>query len=265
MYSVFISYSHVDATIANDVCARLDSAGVSYFRDIKNIDWGDGINEQVRESLLDSESILVIVSPASLKSLWVPYEIGYCAALNKKVLPYLVHPSLDLPGYIDGVKHITNLDDLSAYFARPIREWGTVYNRTAKQLPDVRVGYSPAIARGSRGETNTVVVFSVANHDDKPVYMNNVSLLLDNKMRMQIHRDVLTGQPYYRKTLNPGERMDVRITRDTFISRSPFAPNGIDPETVVGVVASDDIGREFHGDPARLVATLLELFPERRK
>jgi len=59
--------------------------------------------------------------------------------------------------------------------------------------------------------------------------------------------------------------MDVRITRDAFTSTGPFAPNGIDPETVIGVVATDDIGREFPGDSSRLIATLLELFPERRK
>ena len=265
MHSVFISYSHIDAAVADDICLRLESAKVSHFRDIKNIDWGDGINERVREALLESQSILVIVSPASLKSLWVPFEIGYCAALNRKVLPYLVHPSIELPGYIAGIKNISNLDDLSAYFSRPIRDWATVYTRPQKKLPDVRVTYSPAIASGARGETNTVVVFSIANHDDMPVYMNNVSLMLNNQMRMQITRDTLTGQPYYRKTLNPGERMDVRITRDAFAPSGPFAPNGVDPESVIGVVASDDIGQEFPGDPSRLVSTILELFPERRK
>jgi len=265
MHSVFISYSHIDASVANDICARLESAGVSYFRDIKNIDWGDGINEKVREALLESQSILVIVSPASLESLWVPFEIGYCAALNRKVLPYLVHPSLKLPGYFAGVKHISNLDDLSEYFGRPIRDWGTVYPRTQKSLPDVRVTYSPAVARDPRGEINTVVVFSISNHDDMPVYMNNISLMLNNQMRMQITHDFLTGLPYYRKTLNPGERMDVRITRDAFRSTRPFSPNGVNPEAVIGVVATDDIGREFTGDSARLVPTLLKLFPELRK
>lgn len=193
MYSVFISYSHIDATVADDICARLESAGVSYFRDIKNIDWGDGINEQVRDALLESQSILVIISPASLKSLWVPFEIGYCAALNRKVLPYLVHPSIDLPGYISGIKCISNPEALSAYFNRPIREWGTVYTKPQKQLPDVRVSYTPAIARSRDGKSNTVVVFSIANHDEMPVYMNNVSLMLNNHMRMQITHDTLTG------------------------------------------------------------------------
>ena len=130
MHSVFISYSHIDAAVADDICLRLDSAGVSHFRDIKNIDWGDGINERIREALLESQSILVIVSPASLRSLWVTVEIGFRAALNRKVLPYLVHPSIELPGYIDGIKNMRNLDDLSAYFSRPIRDWDNFYART---------------------------------------------------------------------------------------------------------------------------------------
>jgi len=59
--------------------------------------------------------------------------------------------------------------------------------------------------------------------------------------------------------------MDVRITRDAFRSTRPFSPNGVNPEAVIGVVATDDIGREFTGDSARLVPTLLKLFPELRK
>ena len=76
MYSVFISYSHVDAGVADEICSLLDEAEVSYFRDVKNIDWGDGINEHLRAALLDSQSVLVIISPASLKSVWVPFEVG---------------------------------------------------------------------------------------------------------------------------------------------------------------------------------------------
>lgn len=229
MYSVFISYSHADDILADNICCILDAVGVNYFRDVKQIEWGDGINERVREALLESQSVLVIISPASLKSLWVPFEIGSCSALNRKVLPYLQYPALDLPGYIAGIKHISKLEEVSEYFSRPAREWGTVYSNPPKNLPDVRVTYSPAISRNSKGEASTIVAISAANHDGMPVYMNNVSLMFNNEMRMRIVQDMLTGQSYSRKTLNPGERMDIRITREAFTSTGPLTLTGLIP------------------------------------
>ncbi|MCA9195288.1 MAG: toll/interleukin-1 receptor domain-containing protein [Planctomycetales bacterium] len=264
MHSVFISYSHVDSAIADSICTALEAANVSYFRDVKSIDWGDGINEEVRTALLESQSILAIISRASLQSVWVPFEVGYCSALGRKVLPFLVQPLLDLPGYISGVKYLSNLDDVSAYFSRPIREWAPSRTAASKPKPDVRVTYSPAIARDYRGGTTTIVAISVSNHDDKPVYISDVGLLTKDEMKLQITNDPLTGQPYYRITLNPGERMDVRITRDAFGPSGPFAPNGIDPTDVIDVVATDEIGRQFFADSTNLVATLFELFPERK-
>lgn len=265
MYSVFISYSHVDGGVANEICSILDSIGISYFRDVKNIGWGDGISDQVRSALIDSQSVLAIISPASLKSVWVPFEVGYCSALNRKVLPYLTHPAIDLPGYIGGVKFLSSLEDVSAYFSRPVREIGLPSSMTQERVPDVRVTYSAALARKLDGSFHSIVVFSIANHDSKAVYLNSLSLVSSSGVRMQITHDPLTGRPYERKMLNPGERMDVRIDRGAFEPSQPFAPNGIDPTSITDVVAIDDIGREFHGDTTRLVPVLLELFPERGK
>ena len=51
---VFLSYSHVDTTIANDIGAALNDLGVEYFRDVKDIEWGDRIETEVQTALEDS-------------------------------------------------------------------------------------------------------------------------------------------------------------------------------------------------------------------
>jgi len=99
-YDVFISYSHVDKGFVTDFSGELDKIGVGYFLDEKELDWGSHINESIKSSLFESKCILVIISPASLKSEWVPFEIGYAIANGKKILPLLIHPSLDMPAYI---------------------------------------------------------------------------------------------------------------------------------------------------------------------
>src|SRR5882724_8937385 len=117
MRSVFISYSRVDATTANEITAVLTDLGVQYFRDIKNINWGDAINSRVRDELRKCIAVLVIISPASLKSQWVPYEIGHASALGKKILPFLTHPSIEAPLYIRDLNFITSIEQVKDYFS----------------------------------------------------------------------------------------------------------------------------------------------------
>lgn len=104
MATVFVSYSHIDSGHADAVTGVLEELGVEYFRDTKNIGWGDSITASVGAGLQKAQGILVIISPASLESHWVPYEIGQARALQKCVLPYLVCPALDVPHYIRDLK-----------------------------------------------------------------------------------------------------------------------------------------------------------------
>jgi hypothetical protein len=118
MADVFISYSHVDSDLVDEICSILDESGVEYFRDIKNSDWGDSINQTVNSGLKDAVALLLVLSPASVTSQWVAYETGRCVESNKKILPFLQHPSVKVPGFIGGddTLHINDLDSLRSYF-----------------------------------------------------------------------------------------------------------------------------------------------------
>lgn len=116
MSSVFLSYSHADATVADDIGAMLDDLDIQYFRDIKDIDVGDEITGSVTQALECCRALLVIVSPASLASQWVPYEIGNASGRSKKVLPYLTHPALEVPHYIRDLSYATTVEQLRDYF-----------------------------------------------------------------------------------------------------------------------------------------------------
>jgi TIR domain len=117
MSVVFISYSHVDLKVADEIAAILDEYEIKYFRDVKDIEWGAPISAKVKEGIEDSIAILVIISPASLKSHWVPYEIGYATAKGKRILPYLEHPSLDVPSYIRDLNHKSDIAQVKTFFA----------------------------------------------------------------------------------------------------------------------------------------------------
>jgi len=115
---VFISYAHEDSGLVDQLCDRLLSAGLQYFRDTKDISWGGRISSEVQKALEQAGGVVVVVSPASVKSQWVPYEIGYATALRKPILPLLTHPSIDLPEYLADLRYITNLDEIGTFIGQ---------------------------------------------------------------------------------------------------------------------------------------------------
>lgn len=116
MAAVFISYSHLDSKIAEEIASVLSHFGVEYFLDCRDVEWGESIKERVCDGIRECIALLVIVSAASRKSEWVLFEIGHASALKKDILPYLIHPLEDLPDCIQGLKHLDSLDEVRHHF-----------------------------------------------------------------------------------------------------------------------------------------------------
>jgi hypothetical protein len=98
--------------------------GVKHFLDEKAIDRGEPITTAVRAALDDCYAVVVIISHASLKSAWVPYEVGYALGASsmgakKKVIPLITDPTLDVPGYLVDLKYATDIKGLVSYFRSP--------------------------------------------------------------------------------------------------------------------------------------------------
>ena len=115
-YCVFISYSAVDKKTATKLARALNEHNIDYYLDRKDMIWGGDVTRQVSAALRRCTHVLVVISPASLKSNWVPYEVGYAQALRKTILPFLMHPSIDLPGYLQRLHYKTELQQVVEYF-----------------------------------------------------------------------------------------------------------------------------------------------------
>ena len=72
----FISYSHDDAETALKIQGECCRAQIDCFLDRKDISWGDSLSDVVGRGLGDCSHLLLVLSPASLKSNWVFYEVG---------------------------------------------------------------------------------------------------------------------------------------------------------------------------------------------
>ena len=115
---VFISYSHSDSAVADSIVATLDELGIQTFRDIKNIDWGEKLSVSVRNGLQSSAAILVILSPGSIKSQWVAYEVGFGIGTKKRILPYLTHRDLARPGFIEDLRYVKSVEEVREFFSK---------------------------------------------------------------------------------------------------------------------------------------------------
>lgn len=152
MSLVFISYSHIDSSDADAIVTTLDDLGVDTFRDVKDIEWGQAISTKVREGLEAAAAIIVIVSPGSLKSQWVAYEVGYGTGTGKRILPYLTHPALGLPGFMADLTYVKSIDNIRDFFETNT-DWHTSNQPTvdnAKRtatLSDMQVEYIMTISK----------------------------------------------------------------------------------------------------------------------
>jgi len=117
--NVFISYSHHDRETAKSIYNIIERHGLNPMLDEKDISGGEVIDDKVKTLLSQAQVLIVVISPSSIKSPWVFYEIGRADDSGKKIIPYLTHPGLisDLPIFLQKRKHFNNFVDIEQFFA----------------------------------------------------------------------------------------------------------------------------------------------------
>ncbi len=88
-YDVFVSYAREDGEFVASLLSRLNDENIRAFAD-RAIESGDNWLSRLEYAFRESEMILFIVSPHSLKSKWVHVEAGAAWILEKKMFPVLL-------------------------------------------------------------------------------------------------------------------------------------------------------------------------------
>lgn len=88
-YLVFISHSSLDAWIARVIVEKIEALGAECWLDEKDLAGGDVIVEDIILGIDACNEAIVLISPNSVKSQWVPFEIGGVRAQHKRVTPIL--------------------------------------------------------------------------------------------------------------------------------------------------------------------------------
>jgi hypothetical protein len=88
-YIVFISHSSYDRWIAQVMAEKIEGAGADCWLDEKDLEGGGVIVEDIIRGIDACNEAIVLISPQSVQSQWVAFEIGGVRAQHKRVTPIL--------------------------------------------------------------------------------------------------------------------------------------------------------------------------------
>ncbi len=115
---LFISYAREDSDAVTNIGRILDDLGIEYFLDVKDLNWGDNILSEIHGGLRNCSHLILVLSPASIKSQWAAYETGNATGHGKVVLPFLTHPSIEIPGFLRHLHYESKLEELRSFLER---------------------------------------------------------------------------------------------------------------------------------------------------
>lgn len=114
-YRIFVSHATSDKWLAKTICEKLESAGATTFRDDRDIDGGDDIPERLRQEIIRSKELVVLITPDSVDRPWVLLEVGGARLKGMRITPILCHVNVDrIPDLIKSKKAVP-MNDFEAY------------------------------------------------------------------------------------------------------------------------------------------------------
>jgi TIR domain-containing protein len=88
-FQVFISHSSHDSWIAGQIGKEIEALGATIALDKHFLKGGDDLRKKIIEEIRESTEVIVLLSPESQKSQWVPTEVGMALSLDKDLTPIL--------------------------------------------------------------------------------------------------------------------------------------------------------------------------------
>ena len=87
---VFISYSRRDMGVADRLVSRLEKQGVEVLIDRRDLPYGEEWQKELTDFIRMSDTVVWLVSPDSIASKWVNWELGEVGRLSKRMVPVRV-------------------------------------------------------------------------------------------------------------------------------------------------------------------------------
>jgi hypothetical protein len=116
--SVFISYKHVDRTIALQIYQQLINSSIKAYLDVLDPEsqTTENITQVITKNVAECTHLIAIVSSHTASSWWVPFEIGEATISAKRIASYRTGYS-SLPEYLDMWPQMSNNQHLALFIS----------------------------------------------------------------------------------------------------------------------------------------------------
>ena len=105
-FSAFISYSTRDLADANALRDWVAVAGATPFLAEYSVAPGRPLAADILAAIRGCDLFLLIWSTSARESEWVPQEVGIARGAGKPILPIVLEPGLELPGFLRDLKYL---------------------------------------------------------------------------------------------------------------------------------------------------------------
>lgn len=105
-FEAFISYSTRDLSRARGVRDLLQRPGCTAFLAEYSIEPGRELDSTIVNAIKRCDVFLLLWSHHAKRSEWVPQEIGIAKALEKPIVPIVLHASATPTGFLKGTKYL---------------------------------------------------------------------------------------------------------------------------------------------------------------
>jgi len=87
---IFLSYSYSDKQWVEQFAIALKKEGIGVWSAFQDIALGENFTERIQSALRASNTLVVLLSPNSVKSRGVFFELGAAIADNKRIIPIVI-------------------------------------------------------------------------------------------------------------------------------------------------------------------------------
>jgi len=94
-YDVFLSYADENTDLAEEFVRELQRRELTCFMAKRSIESGGKWIDEIRDALLGSREMAMLLTPEAIDSSWVMLEAGAAWALEKRLTPCIVHVRRD--------------------------------------------------------------------------------------------------------------------------------------------------------------------------
>jgi hypothetical protein len=110
-YRVFISYSTKDFSLVDYVRKLLRHSAIEVFVAEYSVPPGSLLSDTIITAIKNCNLFLLLWSKNSKYSEWVPQEIGIATSEGKPIVPIVIEPGLELPGFIKNRRYLAAYKD----------------------------------------------------------------------------------------------------------------------------------------------------------